>query len=219
MTMAEQTAIGEFDSIERQFNRDVSKAMDQWVAQVTMLNTDSVAEKIRMSIDAARQASANFDPDKVKLRMSKAAFDELKKDSTYISAGIGAPIGVVGTYSGITVEVSDLVPSDKVIIVPKDPLPPVGIAPVSPAVPVRTTNVILKKLSLAVVLKHGETVSIDHEFAGIDYIVQVFSTFGGMDIPGLTIARASKSVHLHWELNDASPVEDPSINATVVMIG
>lgn len=217
--MAEQTPVGEFDNLEKQFQQTVNNAMDQWVAQVTMLNIDSVADKVRMSIDAARQASVNFDPTKVKLRMGRAAYDELKRESPFITSRIGDPLGAVGKYYGIDIEVSDLVPSDKVIIVPKDPLPPVGIAPVSPAVPVRTTNVILKKLSLAVVLKHGETVSIDHEFAGIDYIVQVFSTFGGMDIPGLTIARASKSVHLHWELNDASPVEDPSINATVVMIG
>lgn len=217
MTMAEQTAIGEFDSIERQFNRDVSKAMDQWVAQVTMLNTDSVADKVRMSIDAARQASGNFDPAKVKLRMSKAAYEELKKESTFITSRIGDPLGAVSKYHGIDIEVSDLVPTDKVIIVPKDPLPPLGVAPVNPAV--RTTNVMLKKLSMNVVLKHQESVSIQHEFAGIDYIVQVFTTLGGMDIPGLTIARYSQSVHLHWELNDASPVEDPTINATVVMIG
>lgn len=215
--MAEQTPVGEFDNLEKQFQQTVNNAMDQWVAQVTMLNIDSVADKVRMSIDAARQASVNFDPTKVKLRMGRAAYDELKRESPFITSRIGDPLGAVGKYYGIDIEVSDLVPTDKVIIMPKDPLPPLGVAPVNPAV--RTTNVMLKKLSMNVVLKHQESVSIQHEFAGIDYIVQVFTTLGGMDIPGLTIARYSQSVHLHWELNDASPVEDPTINATVVMIG
>ena len=129
--------------------------------------------------------------------------------------------GTIGGIANIPIETDRFMPPNTAWVVPEAGDAPIkvltwNLAPVKQSVPVQAVTG-ARKQTFYVTLVEGEELELAHDL-GIECIVQVFSVATGRTVE-CDVLRRTRGIVLTWTLHDASPVEEPSINAVVVVMG
>lgn len=200
----------------------MAEGSDEW--EFTNLQ-QKVAQDIRRAMDIP------LDPDDFLMNRHKTAKcvkmhpETCKQIELGVSGQWTVPDGTIGTIAGIPIETDRLIQQNTAWVIPEAGDAPITVltwnpAPAlesEPAQAVTGARTVVNKQTFYVQLVEGEELELAHDL-GIECIVQVFSIVTGRTIE-CDVMRRTGGIVLTWTLHDASPVEVPSINAVVVVMG